>query len=369
MNISFIIPSRIIILKRSSYYIDLFFVICFSFIFRVINKFKDKENNILIIQLVALGDMVCASSFYRELRKQNPYSKIITICHKNYYDLYNKYNPYIDKFILFDDSHRNIIGKFRFFHQLFKYKIVLSYDLTGGYFSKFLGYSTYSDFYGIDLRESGFNWVYKNYFDNLHRVHIVNMYFRLLAVSGFYSENKKLEFWKPTTISLINYPTPKNVVIAIGAKNKKRVLSNEKFIELIDFITDYYNYRIILIGDKTDKINSNFIMKYLKNPFRVISCVGDTSILDVGNIIEKTNLLIANDSGIGHIGACFDIPIISIFGSGYYQQWHPYSNKCVVVRDNNCEPCGNNPKCDTIKCLTELKVCDIIYEIKKILGE
>ena len=164
------------------YYIDLLFIIIFSIWFRF--KKTNYGTHILVIQLVAMGDMIFASSFFRIL-KGKTYKPICVVCHKKYYDLYNKNNPYVDKWILFDDTHRSIIGKYKFFKELSSYNISTTFDITGGYFSKWLGYSTSSKLYGIDLRESGFNFLYDHYVKpNKNTTHIVDTYLKLLDISG-----------------------------------------------------------------------------------------------------------------------------------------------------------------------------------------
>ena len=353
-------------------YIDLFFLILFSLYFRILSKFKKKSNNILVIQIVALGDIVCSSSFYRNL--YSPFSNIYCVCRKKYYDIYAKNNPYVKKFLIFDDS--SILGKYHFFKELYYLNITTTFDLTGSYFSKWLGFSTNSKVYGIDLRESGFNYLYTEYLENDKSVHIVESYFKLLSFYKIFDEtiNKELEFWEnvyydnlyQTFINSISNNKLPIISISIGANN---VLRKWNYIELANVIEKLVEkYIIILLGDRNDESDGKYI-EALINSDKLYNLTGKTSINEVGYIIGRSKLLISNDSGIGHIGAALNIPTLSIFGPGHYRQWRPYSKNSYIVRLNNCSPCGNNPKCQSVKCLNELKSTLVLNVINKILGE
>lgn len=343
-------------------YIDILFISIFSIYFRTLSKFRQKNRAILVIQIVALGDILCSSSFYRNLRKATSVP-IYVVCRKKYYDMYNKLNPYVKEFILFDDS--TLRGKYKFFKMLHEYNVSITFDLTGSYFSKWVGYSTNSRFFGIDLRKSNFNYLYTNFINNDTNTHIVDLYFELLKLAGYRTNDRSLEFWgnKPFANNIFkdNIPT---ISIAMGAQNPKRRWKFDGFLDIIEYLT-INGYKVVLVGSHDEVRTADNLRLLTSNFDNVYNLCGLTTIEEVGYIISQSKMLIGNDSGLIHIGACFNTPTIALFGPGYYKQWHPYSSNYDVVRIDNCEPCGGNPKCEDIKCLTELNSNSVINIIKK----
>ena len=334
------------------YIIDLTFIIIFSLWFRLLSIFKSKSDTVLVIQIVALGDLICASSFYRQLHLTG--KRICSVCRSKYYDAYAHANPYVDEWILFDDSYTSIIGKYRFFKKLYLHNIGFTYDLTGSYFSKWLGYSTGAKMYGIDLRKSGFNWLYDTYIKPDYGTHIVDTYFKLLD-NDVYNDNRTLEFWGtyPIDHPIFSESVP-IVALGIGAQVISRRWSNQGFIDVINYLTDTYHYHVVLIGNELDSINAKHILAGVHNQSMVYDFTGATSVGQAGWIISKSKLLVSNDSGLVHVGASCGVPTLAIFGPGYPKQWGPYQQPDSIIRTGICDPCGNNPTCKHTLCLLGL---------------
>lgn len=334
--------------------IDVLVIATFSSLFRILSKFKQDSDGVLVIQIVALGDIICSSSFYKVLSKtDNP---IYMLCRRKYYDMYAKNNPYVKGFIIFDDT--SVLGKLKLFYKLYKLKISTTYDLTGSYFSKWLGWSTNSWFTGIDLRKSGFNKLYNKYYEYDTDTHIVDQYFKLNPDTN---DSKSLEFWN---IQKIRFNESPYIVISVGAGVVSREWNIYKFIDVINYILYNTKFHIVLVGSIVDTLKGNIISKNKK----IINLIGKTNINQVGYIISKSKLVVGNDSGVGHIAAALDIPVISIFGPGFYKQWKPYGRNCYIIQSNVCNPCGSNPDCKHINCLNSITSNQVIDVVKKILN-
>jgi ADP-heptose:LPS heptosyltransferase len=68
-------------------------------------------------------------------------------------------------------------------------------------------------------------------------------------------------------------------------------------------------------------------------------------------------LMVANDSGMIHMGAAADIPVIALFGPMDPNQWRPLCRQSVVMAQPHlpCRPCRMNITCDNrYPCLTEI---------------
>jgi len=64
-------------------------------------------------------------------------------------------------------------------------------------------------------------------------------------------------------------------------------------------------------------------------------------------VLARVSLLIANDSGLMHLGAALGTPLIAIFGSTDPVATGPFSDRAVVLRHPlPCSPCFKRT-CDT----------------------
>ncbi len=99
------------------------------------------------------------------------------------------------------------------------------------------------------------------------------------------------------------------------------------------------------------------------------------------NLASKTNLAqaidlmsvvdacVSNDSGLMHIAAALDLPIIAIFGSTSPDFTPPLSDKVsLLATDIECRPCFKR-QCPLghLKCLTEIKPSQVVSSLKLLL--
>lgn len=67
---------------------------------------------------------------------------------------------------------------------------------------------------------------------------------------------------------------------------------------------------------------------------------GKTSLVEAMGLISRLDLLVTNDSGLMHVGAALDVPLVAIFGSTNPVTTGPFSTNSMVVRHElPCSPC------------------------------
>ncbi|MFA7399944.1 MAG: lipopolysaccharide heptosyltransferase II [Sideroxydans sp.] len=97
-------------------------------------------------------------------------------------------------------------------------------------------------------------------------------------------------------------------------------------------------YAIWLIGSPRDKEVADKIVA-LGNSHAINLC-GTTDLSDAIALIASASLVISNDSGLMHIAAALDRPMLAIFGSSSPQFTPPLSARADVLRlDLPCSPC------------------------------
>ena len=122
--------------------------------------------------------------------------------------------------------------------------------------------------------------------------------------------------------------------------------------------------------DYINKITSN-----INSNSRIYNLAGKLNLIELFYVINKSTLLITNDSAPQHIAVGFNTPVISIFGPttkdlGFY----PFAQNAIIIENNSatCRPCGmhghmNCPK-GTHECMRDIS-CDTVFDaVEKLLS-
>ncbi len=124
----------------------------------------------------------------------------------------------------------------------------------------------------------------------------------------------------------------KLVVIAPGSQRPEKIWSIEKYDELADKISEDKTNLVIITGGNAEK---TLKIKALKNE-NVIDLRGEISLLEFAALLEKTDIIVSNDSSPVHIACAFKKPfVIGIFGKGKRSLgFFPWTDRSVVIEDN-----------------------------------
>ena len=133
--------------------------------------------------------------------------------------------------------------------------------------------------------------------------------------------------------------TLRNVAIAPAAKHFTKQWPAEHFAALCDLLHDKFKCTIHLLGGNDAKDICTHITAHSKAKF--VDHSGAASIIQTTEVVDKSDMLITNDSGVMHIGAARRIPIVAIFGSTTTEfGFGPFRTPNIIVETNAaCRPC------------------------------
>jgi ADP-heptose:LPS heptosyltransferase len=130
---------------------------------------------------------------------------------------------------------------------------------------------------------------------------------------------------------LSGLPGQRWLALAPGARWPPKCWPTQSFSALVNRLPATFD-AVILLGDATELAVCQDIKDSLSLPG--INLAGKTDLLQATAILSRANLLVANDSGLGHIAAAIDTPSITLFGPGDPARYHPWHRQARWIQSN-----------------------------------
>jgi lipopolysaccharide heptosyltransferase II len=155
-------------------------------------------------------------------------------------------------------------------------------------------------------------------------------------------------------------------IIPSGGWKSKRCDAN-KWTEICSDLHKSLMTKIIILWGPGDEDDKKFIYDHLK-PTPLIA--PETTFGQLTALIEKCDLIIANDSGPMHAAAALGIPTIGIFGPTNPENHRPFSKNSdyVIKSDLHCIICNKLVCPYNHECMTLLDSKDIVLKSKRLLN-
>jgi ADP-heptose:LPS heptosyltransferase len=326
--------------------------------------------NILIIRFSSIGDIVLTTAFIRQVRAAFPEARIDYLIKKPFSQLI-RYNPHINTIYTFDSSSK-FSGLKSLREELKKNDYRFIFDLQNNFLSNYiLKAFPKAEIGQIDkLKVNRALLVYFkiNRYREIFPVPL--RYLKTAQFAGVKDDRLGLELFlggeiKPPVIN------GKYIALAPGAAHYTKRWPIERFKELIETITNHFNYSIVLLGGKED-VETPSSLESLPH---LINYCGKLTLLESAAVIKNAQLLISNDSSLMHIAAAVKTPIAAIFGSTSAELgFFPFRAKSVVIEKKLwCRPCTHigRKSCPLghFKCMKEIMADDVFRAVENLINE
>lgn len=143
----------------------------------------------------------------------------------------------------------------------------------------------------------------------------------------------------------------------------------DRFADVCDWLVHRYDAKLIFTG-----AHENLqVIEEIRTKMATGSSVaaGRLSLKEFAALAEKASLMLSVDTGALHIAAAMGTPVIGLFGPSTPVKWGPYgSQHRVVYKQVECSPCvkpylGQLPRCADPRCMEQIGV----EEVKTVLRE
>jgi len=112
----------------------------------------------------------------------------------------------------------------------------------------------------------------------------------------------------------------------------------DRFALIADWAAERWGARVLLFGSLSEKAIGAEISRYMHSD--PANLCGLTTLGQAMALIKRCSLFLTNDSGLMHIAAAFNIPMVAIFGPTDPITTGPISRNARIVRHRiDCSPC------------------------------
>ena len=333
-------------------------------------------KKILIIRLSSIGDVILSTALIRQVKQRFPDAEIDFLVNREYVDVL-RYNKHLKRVIPYDrDMAKGKITRHKREIVAMRGRYDLVIDLQKNRRSRFFRRGL-----SMNIRE-----VNKN---RLHKLSLVYLkkpvlketpkiplvYLDTVRDLGVVDDGKGLEFWIAKDKEQGYYEPPaykKETIISMapGAKHFTKRFPADRYAELAGKLQSNFGVKIALLGGPADKKTCKIVKSGNKN---IEDHSGNFSLQETAEMIDRSKILITNDTGVMHIAAARGVPTVAIFGSTVRDfGFAPFRVKHKIVEtDVSCRPCthiGRN-KCPKghFKCMLDISTNDIYSTIIEIM--
>ncbi|MFY8019926.1 MAG: glycosyltransferase family 9 protein [Bacteroidia bacterium] len=328
------------------------------------------KKKILVLRFSSIGDIVLTTPVIRCLKQQLPHAEIHLLSKPQYKDFLVS-NPYIDQ-VHYLDKHP-ILKAIELKKWGFDYVVDLHNNLRTSMIKAVLDVPSES-FPKLNIEK--FQSVHLK-INTLAPIHIVSRYFKAAENLGIVDDQKGLDYFiteSDIQSAQVHLSHLNNHFIAwaIGGQHATKQLPVQKIIDIAKLI----QFPIVLLGGKEDAHMAEQIKKEIPS---CINLCGHFSLNQSAACLYLANLVLSNDTGLMHIAAAFQKPIISFWGNtvpelGMYPYYGGEENKAFIVETKNlpCRPCSKIgfDKCphNHFKCMNEINPQEVFHLIKAALS-
>ncbi len=108
------------------------------------------------------------------------------------------------------------------------------------------------------------------------------------------------------------------------------------------------------MGSGGEKVICRMVSQSMKHT--ALNLCGETTLGEAMALIKRCHFFVTNDSGLMHVAAALDTPMVAIFGSTDPVATGPRSQKARIVKHEiDCAPCLK-PECpEDFRCMLEIE--------------
>lgn len=328
---------------------------------------------VLVIRFSSIGDIVLTTPVVRCLKQKYPQAEVHYLTKVAYGPMLTS-NPYIDRLFYLNDDLAEVTEQLK--KEKYDHVIDLHNNIRTMRVKKALNVKSYA-FPKLNFKK----WLLVNLkMDVMPDKSIVERYFEAVKPLEVYNDGKGLDYFLRTDKQLTNTDIPMShwggfVGCVIGGSyNTKKlpVAQWKKFCETVP-------YPVMLLGGPEDRAEGDEIAEM--DRIKIYNSCGKFSLNESAELVKYAKVVVSNDTGLMHVAAAFQKPIISLWGNtspemgmfpyyGFNNLKDRIAAQSVIMENKNlgCHPCSKlgYARCPKrhFKCMNELDMQIAVEQVK-----
>lgn len=336
-------------------------------------------QRMLIVNVNWIGDVIFSTPFIKAVRDAYPDGYIACLLHPRCADILEG-SPRIDEIIIYDEEgrHKGIIGKLMLILYLRKRSFDIAFILHRSFTKALLTYlAGIRERIGYPTKNRGL-LLTRTIDLPEEEIHKVEYFLGLARGSGIKVRESSYEFFVggADRESIKKFLTKhcvadkdRLIVLCPGGNWGPKRWPKKSFAKLADMLAEGLSAKIVLSGAKQDSVLVEEIRGMMKS-IPVISC-GLTTLKELGAMLERADLVVANDSGPMHLAVAMKSNVIALFGPTSPGLTGPYGkgNYRVIWNTEGCEVPCYDVTCADNRCMKLITVEEVFKESEEMLKQ
>jgi lipopolysaccharide heptosyltransferase II len=336
------------------FWLVLTFTLAPYFYLRIFGKRRSREvSKILVIQNGKIGDLVCTTPIFRELKKKFPTAEITALIISKARGILDN-NPRVDKLIIIDE-YKSTAGKFRLLAKLRREKYDWAINILPDSFTDIISFwslvpNRITTTYRYSGEIVGLLSILNNYrLEYKRHTPLTEHYLSLLKFIGIEepSEEKEL-FIKPAEEEKASeFLRARNldvddllIGISVTAGIKLKEWAPDKFAILADKLIKEKGAKIIFIGSADDRSSVEGVKKMMQN--NSVNACGLFKLSELPALLKKLKLFISVDTGPLYLADALGVLVVDIVGPVDVDELYSLDKRSEIVQKKvYCVPCAH----------------------------
>lgn len=347
-------------MKIKNYFENIFLIFCtyllspFFYGLIFVKRKKNKPKKILVIQTAKIGDLVCSTPVFREIKNRYPDSYLSVLVIPRVEGILIN-NPRIDEIILLDrKKYPGIMGILKLIGEIKKKNFDWSFNLLPGILNNLIpfwagipnrvittskyttkGAKILSIFNDYKLEYKRHTLALRHYLNLLKFIGIKKFSEKKEVFLKKEDKEKALQFLKGHKLNSEDFL----IGISVTAGNVFKEWSLDKFAQLADRLVKELGAEIIFMGASSDKMSISQVQSKMTQ--KSIDASQSFSLAEVPVLFECLKMFIGVDTGSLYMANAMEVPVVDIAGPIDIYEQPPLGDKCEIVQKKMaCVPCS-----------------------------
>lgn len=310
-------------------------------------------GSILVIQTAKIGDMICTTPVFREIKKAFPRARLGVVADPVSVPIL-RHNPHVDEIIEFRKEWRKgLRGKLAYAEALrareYDSALILmpnAANLLAAFWACIPRLvSIYPDFAGATVKRLLSFCGEVEYHERPFMA--METYLKSLRHFGVKSYEMSKEVYSSPNADSSPYfkgggPTA-GVILGTGNDLKDWGLDN--FVELVKMVFEKTEAKaIFLLGSEKEKDKGDALIDRAGVSGRIVNLCGRFRLEDMPDVVKRLDLVIGVDTGLTYMADALEVPVIDIAGPCDMEDQRPVGEAAFVIQKKgevSCVPCSH----------------------------